>query len=213
MKQLLVMMCAALLVAACGGGRRMSPEELQHKLDSVKALEIKEKLALQGVDLEASDNPLRIFYDSLEIQPLPISYSEDYVNFLPAYRPVSPDIVSYMELVECKHPKAVALPESVGARLMIMAADETDGHYSLWLYSLDDDYVPVDKLCLYAVDEMDPEDINEFGDEQFVQYFSITSDYEIRLMDYTKQQYQACLEEVYHVDEARKFALASRREK
>ena len=211
MKQLLVMMCAALMVAACGG-RRMSPEELQHKLDSVKALEIKEKLALQGVNLEASDNPLKLFYDSLEIQALPISYSEDYVNFLPAYKDVTPEIVSYMELIECKHPKAVALPESVGARLMIMAADESEGHYSLWLYSLDDDYVPVDKLCLYAVDDLDPEDIVDFGGEQFVQYFSITSDYEIRLMDYTKQQYKARLEEVYHIDESRRFLLASSRE-
>ena len=211
MKQLLVMMCAALMVAACGG-RRMSSEELQHKLDSVKALEIKEKLALQGVNLEASDNPLKLFYDSLEIQALPISYSEDYVSFLPAYKDVTPEIVSYMELIECKHPKAVALPESVGARLMIMAADESAGHYSLWLYSLDDDYVPVDKLCLYAVDDIDPEDIVDFGEEQFVQYFSITSDYEIRLMDYTKQQYKARLEEVYHIDESRRFALASSRE-
>lgn len=211
MKQLLVMMCAVLMVAACGG-RRMSPEELQHKLDSVKALEIKEKLALQGVNLEASDNPLKLFYDSLEIQSLPISYSEDYVSFLPAYKDVTPEIVSYMELIECKHPKAVALPESVGARLMIMAADESAGHYSLWLYSLDDDYVPVDKLCLYAVDDIDPEDVVDFGEEQFVQYFSITSDYEIRLMDYTKQQYKARLEEVYHIDESRRFALASSRE-
>lgn len=211
MKQLLVMMCAALMVAACGG-RRMSSEELQHKLDSVKALEIKEKLALQGVNLEASDNPLKLFYDSLEIQSLPISYSEDYVSFLPAYKDVTPEIVSYMELIECKHPKAVALPESVGARLMIMAADESAGHYSLWLYSLDDDYVPVDKLCLYAVDDIDPEDVVDFGEEQFVQYFSITSDYEIRLMDYTKQQYKARLEEVYHIDESRRFALASSRE-
>ena len=113
MRQIVGLMMAVLLLAACGGGRRMSPEELQHKLDSVKALEIKEKLALQGVNLEASDNPLKLFYDSLEIQSLPISYSEDYVNFLPAFKDVTPEIVSYMELVECKHPKAVALPGTI----------------------------------------------------------------------------------------------------
>ena len=61
MRQIVGLMMAVLLLAACGGGRRMSPEELQHKLDSVKALEIKEKLALQGVNLEASDNPLKLF--------------------------------------------------------------------------------------------------------------------------------------------------------
>ena len=30
-------------------------------------------------------------------------------------------------------------------------------------------------------------------------------------MDYTKREYKACLEELYHVDEARKFALSSSR--
>ena len=35
MRQIVGLMMAVLLLAACGGGRRMSPEELQHKLDSV----------------------------------------------------------------------------------------------------------------------------------------------------------------------------------
>ena len=184
----------------------MSPEELQHKLDSVKALEIKEKLALQGVNLEASDNPLKLFYDSLEIQSLPISYSEDYVSFLPGYKDVTPDIVSYMELIECKHPKAVALPESVGARLMIMAADETDGHYSLWLYSLDDDFMPVDKLCLYATSKEEQKE-NELADpeDKLIQDFVITSDYEVRLTDYSGK-FEAEVQRVYHVDMSRKFS-------
>ena len=147
----------------------MSPEELAHKLDSVKALEIKEKLALQGINLEDSDNPLKQFYDSLDIQTLPISYTEDYVNFLPSFKPVPKEIASYLDF-EGHSPKAITLPESVGARLLLLAADEVEHKYSLWLYSLDDEYIPVDKLCLYAIEDESDVDINP---ENFIQYFSI----------------------------------------
>ena len=190
----------------------MSPEELQHKLDSVKALEIKEKLALQGVDLETSDNPMKLFFDSLEIQPLPLSYDEDYVRMLPSYKEVGKDVAEYMNLVDCRHPKAISLPETIGARLIIIAADESDGEYSLWLYSLDDDYFPVDKLCLFSVDSREPEEYTEINEQEFLQYFSITSDYEIRLMDYAKEDFRAHLEEVYHINEARKFEMLSSQE-
>ena len=190
----------------------MSQEELQHKLDSVKALEVREKLELQGINIEASDNPLKLFYDSLNIQSLPLSYSEDYVNFLPGFKTVSPEIVSYLNLVDCRQPKAMALPESLGARLLLLAADESEGLYSLWLYSLDNDYLPVDKLCLYAIDDLSAEDLMELEEEQFLQYFSISSDYEIHLLDYTKKKYAARLEEVYYINEARQFTLRSSKE-
>lgn len=212
MRQGLVLLVVTLLMVSCGGGRKMSPEELQHKLDSVKALEIKEKLALQGVDLETSDNPMKLFFDSLEIQPLPLSYDEDYVRMLPSYKEVGKDVAEYMNLVDCRHPKAISLPETIGARLIIIAADESDGEYSLWLYSLDDDYFPVDKLCLFSVDSREPEEYTEINEEEFLQYFSITSDYEIRLMDYAKEDYRAHLEEVYHINEARKFEMLSSQE-
>ena len=202
---------AVLLMTACGG-RRMSPEELQKKLDSVKAVEMKEKLALQGIDLESSGNVMKLFYDSLEIQPLPLSYNEDYIRMLPSYKPIPEEVVSYMNIVECRHPKAIALPETIGARLIIIAADETDGEYSLWLYSLDDDYFPVDKLCLFSVDEREPEEYTEINQEEFLQYFSITSDYMIRLMDYSKEGYKARLEEIYEIDDSRKFLLRTSHE-
>lgn len=199
------------LLCSCVG-RKMSPEELQQKLDSVKAVEVKEQLELQGIHLEESDNPLQIFYDSLEIQPLPLSYSEDYVRFLPAFKSVTPDIISYMELEGVKEPKAITLPESVGTRLMLLATDENDGQYSLWLYSLDNDYYPVDKLCLYAVPDKEEMAFEELEPEEFVQYFSISSDYEIHLLDYSKEQYKARLEEVYYIDASRKFVLRSSKE-
>lgn len=212
MRQLLGLMTAVLLLTACGGRKNISPDELQHKIDSVKALEVQEKLALQGIDLKSADNPLKLFFDSLEIQPLPISYSEDYVRLLPSYKPISEDIVAYLNLVACRHPKAISLPETIGAKLIIIAADELDNEYSLWLYSLNDDYFPVDKLCLFSVDQRDPEEYTEVDEDEYLQFFSITSDYEIRLMDYAKEGYETRLNEVYHVGSSRKFILSSSEE-
>lgn len=203
MKQLTVILATTVLLLSCGGRRQLSPEELSHKLDSVKNLEINEKLKLQGIDLEQSDNPLKQFYDSLNLQTLPISYTEDYVRFLPAFKPIPSEILHYMDLQGYNEPKAVCLPESMSARLILVATDESPHLYSVWLYSLNDDYMPVDKLCLYAIEDKD----DAINSEEFIQYFSITSDYEIRLLDYSKEQHKTRYEEIYYIDVSRKFVM------
>ena len=202
MRKIVGILAMAALIVSCGGNRhQMSPEELAQKLDSIKALEIKEKLKLQGIDLESSDNPFKVFFDSLNMQTLPLTYSEDYVRFLPGYQEIPTEILSYMELQGGEHPKAVSLPESVGDRLMILAVDESDDLYSLWLYSLDNDYVPIDKLCLYAIEDKE----DDIDPEEFIEYFSITSDFEIHLIDYSKTRQEINSEEVYYIDASRKF--------
>lgn len=202
-----------LLLCSCGG-RSMSAEEMQQKLDSIKKIEVAERLAAQGINLEHADNPLKQFFDSLDIMPLPISYTEELVRYLPDFKPVPLDIAKALELEGNDKQKAITLPESLGARLMLLAADVTeekngDGEveirYSLWLYSLDDDYLPVDKICLYAIDE--DKDFYDFDAEEIIQYFSITSDYEIHLMDYSKEKHKARTEEVFTLDASRKFLL------
>ena len=203
MRKIVGILALVALIVSCGGRRQMSPEELVHKLDSIKALEIKEKLALQGIDLASSDNPFKVFFDSLSMQTLPLSYTEDYVHFLPGYQEVPAEILSYMNLNGGEHPKAVSLPESIGARLMILAVEESAGSYSLWLYSLDNDYVPIDKLCLYAIEDKE----DDIDPEEFIEYFSITSDFEIHLIDYSKTRNEVNSEEVYYIDDSRKFAL------
>jgi hypothetical protein len=203
MRKIVGILALVVLMVSCGGRRQMSPEELAHKLDSVKALEIKEKLKLQGIDVESSDNPFKVFFDSLSMQALPLSYTDDYVHFLPGFQDVPNEILSYMDIQGGEHPKAVSLPESIGARLMILAVEESAGFYSLWLYSLDNDYVPIDKLCLYAIEDKE----DDIDPEEFIEYFSITSDFEIHLIDYSKTRNEVNSEEVYYIDDARKFAL------
>ena len=195
---------AVMLLAACGG-RSMSAEEMQHKLDSIQKIEAAERLAAQGINLADADNPLKQFYDSLNLLPLPITYSDELVRYLPDFKPVPQDIAKALELEGNNKQKAISLSESLGARLMILAADEEDDRYSLWLYSLDNDYLPVDKLCLYAIDE--EADLDDFGAEDILQYFTITSDYEIHLMDYSKDAHKTRTEEVFTLDAQRNFQL------
>ena len=204
MKGLIGGIFAVMLMAACGG-RSMSAEEMQHKLDSIQKIEAAERLAAQGINLADADNPLKQFYDSLNLLPLPITYSDELVRYLPDFKPVPQDIAKALELEGNNKQKAISLSESLGARLMILAADEEDDRYSLWLYSLDNDYMPVDKLCLYAIDE--EADLDDFGAEDILQYFTITSDYEIHLMDYAKEAHKTRTEEVFTLDAQRNYQL------
>ena len=194
-----------LLLASCGN-KQMSPGQMQAKLDSIARLETIEQLEMQGIHIGKDISPIQLFFDSLNIQPLPVRYSDDYVKYLPNYTSVPYELVKFMNFEGRTDPKAIALPESAGARLIILAADEGDGLYSLWLYSLDDDYMPVDKLCLYATSKEEQKE-NEMADpeDKLIQDFTITSDYEIRLTDYSSK-FEAEVQRVYHVDMSRKFS-------
>ena len=204
MKGVLGFIVIVLMFSACGG-RSMSAEEMRRKLDSIKKVEAAERLAAQGINLAESDNPLKQFYDSLNLLPLPITYTDELIRYLPNFKPVPQDIAKALELEGNNKQKAISLSETVGARLMILAADEEDDRYSLWLYSLDEDYMPVDKLCLYAIE--DEADLDDFDAEDILQYFTITSDYEIHLMDYSKDAHKTRTEEVFTLDAQRNFLL------
>ena len=198
-------MLGVVLLAACGN-KRMSPADMQQKLDSIARLETIEQLEMQGVHIGKDISPIQLFFDSLNIQPLPVRYSEDYVKYLPNYTSVPFGLATFMNFEGRTDARAIALPESAGARLMILAADEGDGLYSLWLYSLDDEFMPVDKLCLYATSKEEQKE-NELADpeDKLIQDFVITSDYEIRLTDYSGK-FKAEVQKVYHVDMSRKFS-------
>lgn len=204
-KSTIVVVTLAILALGACKNNRLSPEQIQQKLDSIAKVEAKEKLEAQGIHLDKDVSPVQLFYDSLNIQPLPIRYSEDYVKFLPGYKVVPAEFASFMGLEGRIEPKAISLPETAGAKLMILAADEGDGLYSLWLYSLDDEYMPVDKLCLYATSKEDAKE-NELADpeDQLIQDFVVTSDYEVRLTDYSGK-FKAEVQRVYHIDPSRHF--------
>lgn len=200
MKKIWLILLAAAVLTGCSN-RRPTAAELQEKIDSVRALEVKRQLQLKGVNLEGV-SPFQMFYDSLNLQSLPISYSEDYVTMLPDFRTVPPALVTYLELEGKGSPKAIALPETLGSRLVLLAADTEDGEYELWVYSLDNDYLPVDKLLIYEPSRYSMAQMQE--DSRDV-YFSITSYLEINVMEYTDDSDEVGQLSTYVVDDSRLF--------
>ena len=97
-------------------------------------------------------------------------------------------------------PRAISLPESVSIRLLLLAADEEDGQYTLWLYSLDNEYFPVDKIQLYSPKKKS----KRVTDEEPLPDFSITSDYEIRILEYTAD-HKPKGESIYTIDPTHMF--------
>jgi len=171
MKNLFYCSILAMVLLSCGN-RRQSAEVLQHKIDSVRTLETLRQLRRQGIDLKEK-SPLQLFVDSLNIQSLPLRYSEEYVKYLPDFTVVPMAFVSFLELEGRAEPKAIALPEIEGKMMVLLAADLVDGEYELWLYSLDHDYYPVDKLMLYEPRKIASKKLQQSLPPQET-YFSIT---------------------------------------
>lgn len=181
---------------SCNNGP--SQAQLQHKLDSIAKLEAAERLLLQGIDPEAYD-PMKAFIDSLSLQTLPVAFSEDFVESLPRFTTVPSGIVSLWELDDSYHYKAIRLPETLGARLVLLAVEFGRGMNLLWLYSLNDTYEAVDRLLLYV-----PSTLSNDQEGKRLADFSITSDYTIRVREYngTMNKHQ---DWTYVVDPGRHF--------
>ena len=194
------MIWIAALVLSCGNSRT-SPQELQRKIDSVNALEAARQLELQGIRL-GERSPFQLFYDSLSIKSLPLRYSEDYVKYLPDYQIIPQSIMTFLELEGRVAPRAIALPETLGTRLVLLAADVEDGEYELWLYSLDSECYPVDKLLLYQPQVISDTKLQLPPQET---YFSITSNYEIRVVEYLDEYDGEGQLSTFVVDEGRMF--------
>ena len=200
MKKYCLIIWIAALVLSCGNSRT-SPQELQRKIDSVNALEAARQLELQGIRL-GERSPFQLFYDSLSIQSLPLRYSEDYVKYLPDYQIIPQSIMTFLELEGRVAPRAIALPETLGTRLVLLAADVEDGEYELWLYSLDSECYPVDKLLLYQPQVISDTKLQLPPQET---YFSITSNYEIRVVEYLDEYDGEGQLSTFVVDEGRMF--------
>lgn len=186
---------AAFLVFGCRYQR--VPVDLQSKLDSVHQLEKIELLHLQGIHQEEV-SPMQQLYDSLAIQPLPLTYSEDFITQLPNMVEIPEPLAELMNFRNHHEPRLIALPETVSLRVVLLADKEPDGT-SLWLYTLDSDCSPVDRLCIYQPRLFKMPN----GKLAHVEY-ALTSDYMVCLSVYTTD-HKELRKRIYTIDESLHF--------
>ena len=113
-----------------------------------------------------------------------------------------PALVAYLDLEGKESPRAIALPETLGSRLVLLAADVDDGEYELWVYSLDSECIPVDKLLIYEPSRFSEK---KLANENRDVFFSITSYLEISVMEYADDDDSVGQLSTYVVDESRLF--------
>ena len=176
MKHLWLALMVMTVLCACGG---RSHGDLSHKLDSIARLENKERLRLQGIMVDEDNrDPFEIFFDSLNVQPLPLTCSDTYVTYTPNFTPMADAMLVYLGIDDVHDARVIALPENSNVRVMLISGKPSqEGPITMWLYTLGLDYKVVDRLRLHVAKTGE-------GDDQAT--FYITSDFTIELEDIDK---------------------------
>jgi hypothetical protein len=191
----MTLMLITAVMMACSN--RPSAAELQRKIDSVRTLENMEQLRAQGINIEAYD-PIADFYDSLHVQTLPLRGTVDYARLLPNFSEVPTMLASVFNIPSADGKlKAIALPETLSTRLLIIAADNGNGDNALWLCTFDMDNQLVDKLLLH-----NPTIEDYTGDK--LHSFNITSSHLITLQEYNGDD-GTLIQQSYEIDEGRQI--------
>ncbi|MBR3496588.1 MAG: hypothetical protein IKH37_07675 [Prevotella sp.] len=185
---------------SCNSRHNMA--DLQQKIDSVRALENKEYLKASGIDLEER-SPIEEFFDSLRIQTLPLRGTADYVTSLPNFITVPIQVAPIFDVSNAAELKAKSLPETLNAKMMMLAVDDGSGESAIWLCSLDIDYRVSDKLLLYS-----PHPVYDAFNRPDTRAFLITSDYLISLQEYDAET-GTVKQQNFSMDDGRHFIPAN----
>lgn len=170
---LVVVMAVVLAAGSCKTDRRQQAYE--RMIDSIRRAETSAALLRQS---EPQD-PVRAYFDTLALRPLPLQYSEGYVLSLPSFKPIPKSyypIFNYEETVELR---AISLPEVHNHRVL-MVSERIDAHTLLFLYTMTPQCDVIDHLCVYETKEK--EKSGKKG-TSYMEFF-ITSDHEITLLTY-----------------------------
>ena len=170
---IVAVLAVMLLMFSCGN--RKNAADYEGMIDSIRKAEVEKEL----LKPTASD-PVVAFFDSLSIKSVPMKYSPEFVEYLPQMKKIPPvyntrfDYESNVELY------AVRLPSYQNYHMILLGEKLDSTNVSLYLCTMNQEYVLVDRLCVY---EQKIEDRNGKLGLMRQEYY-ITSKYEVTLVSY-----------------------------
>ena len=174
---IVAVLAVLLLMFSCGN--RKNAADYEGMIDSIRKAEVGKQL----LKPTASD-PVVAFFDSLSIKSVPMKYSPEFVEFLPQMKKIPSvyntrfDYESNVELY------AVRLPSYQDYHMMLLGEKLDSTNVSLYLCTMNREYVLVDRLCVYEqkIEERD----GKLG--LMRQEYYITSKYEVTLVSYFRSE-------------------------
>lgn len=163
-----------LALLSCGQ-RKRDAVFYEQMVDSIrKAEQLQEMKRQAGV----YDDPVEAFFDTLQLCPLPIKSERSNFAKIGRFGKVPPSVASLLGFPVATQLKALLLPKVHGLRALLLSERVDSITSTLYLYTLDRDYNPIDHLCLY--EEKDEDRADDFG-KQYMDYY-VTSSYEVSLL-------------------------------
>ena len=186
-----------LALLSCGQ-RKRDAVFYEQMVDSIRKAEQLEEMKRQA---GVYDDPVEAFFDTLALRPLPINSERGDFAKIGRFGKVPPSVASLLGYPASARLKALLLPKSHGLHALLLSEQLDSVTSTLYLYTLDRDYQPVDHLCLY--EERDEDRAEDFG--KLLMDYYITSSYEVSLL-YT---YQSLTTHKSESEQSRRFQLTA----
>ncbi len=166
-----VVLLALLLTSSCGN--RKSAADYEGMLDSIRKAEVAKEL-LKPVE----NDPVVAFFDSLTMMSVPMKYSPAFVAYLPQMAKIPSTFNSRFDYESNIDLYAVKLPSYQNYHLMLLGERLDSINVTLYLCTMNRDYVLVDRLCVYEQKVEDRK--GKLG--LMRQEYYVTSNYEVTLV-------------------------------
>jgi hypothetical protein len=186
-----------LTLLSCGQ-RKRDAVFYEQMVDSIRKAEQLEEMKRQA---GVYDDPVEAFFDTLQLRPLPINSERGDFDRIGHFGKVPPSVTSMLGYPVSTQLKALMLPKVHGHHALLLSEQLDSITSTLYLYTLDRDYQPIDHLCLY--EERDEDRADDFG--KLIMDYYVTSAYEVSLL-YT---YQSSTTHKTEEEQSRRFQLTA----
>ncbi len=174
-KWTLILSLIAVILFSYSCGNRKNAADYDGMIDSIRRAEAAKEL-LKPV----SNDPVMAFMDSLSIKSVPMKYSMEFVEYLPQMTKVPVTFNSRFDYESNIALYAVKLPSYKDYHMMLLAEKVDSTTTTLYLCTMNQEYVLVDRLCLYE-QKIENRD-GKLGVMR--QEYYVTSQYEVTLVSY-----------------------------